>query len=73
MHAHLPDGSKQIFDFYPEELTEYTNKEIKDLPKYLDENFEIFNPDQCVITKEQLEKQTQKGWFPVSISSFKFW
>lgn len=70
MYVLLPDGSKQIFDFYPEEVAE---SEKQNLPKYLDENVEIFDSNQCVITKEQLEKQSQHGWFPVSLSSFKFW
>jgi len=56
------DGSTQIFDFYAH-AQEMESQETNSSPKYLNDDIEIFDPTQCVITKDQLFNiQSEPGW-----------
>uniref|UniRef100_A0A915ED85 Armadillo repeat-containing protein 1 n=1 Tax=Ditylenchus dipsaci TaxID=166011 RepID=A0A915ED85_9BILA len=69
----LEDGSQQTLEFYRDEEEDDKKCLQKELPQYLDDNVECFDPSQCVLTKEQSEQQQQHGssWF--SLSALKFW
>lgn len=65
------DGARQHFNFYREELLGDAEPK-KEMPAYLDDNIEIFDPTQCIVTKDQLNAgQDSSSWLS-SIKSF-FW
>jgi len=71
----LDDGSQETFDFYAEnQLDKSSDLALAEekLPRYLDDYGEEFDPQSCVVSKEQLEREKEGGlhsWF----SSLRFW
>lgn len=65
------DGGRQHFNFYREELC--GDGELRrEMPAYLDDNIEIFDPTQCIVTKDQLNAAQAGGSWLTSIKSY-FW
>lgn len=57
------DGEMEVFEFYKDQLQD--DNLINNLPQYLDEHVDIFNPENCIITNDDLRKaeSSSKGWF----------
>ncbi|CEF65731.1 Hypothetical protein SRAE_2000040700 [Strongyloides ratti] len=57
------DGEMEIFEFYRDQL--HDDNLMDNLPQYLDEHVDIFNPENCIITNDDLRKaeSSSKGWF----------
>lgn len=71
MFAKLDDGSQEIFTYYAE-VENVERVDRSEMPQYLEDNVECFDPSQCIVTKEQLDKQhNSSSWF--SLSTLKFW
>uniref|UniRef100_A0A0N4ZV54 Conserved protein n=1 Tax=Parastrongyloides trichosuri TaxID=131310 RepID=A0A0N4ZV54_PARTI len=65
------DGETEIFEFYKDQL--HDENVMNNLPQYLDEHVEIFNPENCIITNDDLRKaQSNSGGWLSSITSY-FW
>uniref|UniRef100_A0A0N5BTB1 DUF3453 domain-containing protein n=1 Tax=Strongyloides papillosus TaxID=174720 RepID=A0A0N5BTB1_STREA len=67
--VHTSDGETEVFEFYKEQLQD--ENAINNLPQYLDDHVEIFNPENCIITNDDLRKaqSSSKGWFS-SLTSY---
>lgn len=80
LQIRFEDGREETFDFYSndESLLHNEQKRQASLPDYLDDRLTVddgglFDPNQCIITNEQLNAEQKHGssWF--SLSSLKFW
>jgi len=75
MIVKLEDGSHETFDFYAENQLDKSSDLAmgeEKLPLYLDDYGEEFDPQSCIVSKEQLAKENEGGvqsWF----SSLRFW
>ncbi|KAI6223890.1 hypothetical protein M3Y95_00824400 [Aphelenchoides besseyi] len=61
------DGKSEVFTFYHDENTIQPQE---DLPQYLDDNIEVFDPTTALTTHGS---NPQSGWFTSAKSLFSFW
>lgn len=61
------ENEVQEFEFYADaeelEKEEHRNLKARELPQYLDDNIEIFDPAQCVMTNDEIARENKEGWF----------
>uniref|UniRef100_A0AC35TM40 HECT domain-containing protein n=1 Tax=Rhabditophanes sp. KR3021 TaxID=114890 RepID=A0AC35TM40_9BILA len=61
-------GETEFFEFYKDQLLD--ENAMQSLPQYLDDHIEIFNPENCIITNDDLRKVQASGGWMSTIKSF---
>jgi hypothetical protein len=61
------EGNEELFTFYRDENASPTPAD--NLPQYLDDNIEVFDPATAIVTNDY-KPSSNKGWFSSVLS---FW